>query len=116
VCGQVDDHPRHVIGLDYLPVDQQTPTHPDAASKMIEAAQATKDPNAVAAIIAHVQDNTTTLRHFDCCRSVGCPDGSCNVVTKGAEDLRGSDLQKHLTGSKAQKAAVDAGLLVGSEK
>lgn len=58
VCGQFDDHPRHVIG----------------------------EP-----------DNSTTLRHMDCCRDAGCPDGSCGEVTKGAESKRGAALVKHLT-------------------
>ena len=59
VCGQFDDHPRHVIG-DLL-------------------------------------DGSTTLRHMDCCREAGCPDGSCGEVTKGAESKRGAALVRHLT-------------------
>lgn len=35
-------------------------------------------------------------RHMDCCREVGCPDGSCVAVTEGAEGLRGLDLLEHI--------------------
>jgi hypothetical protein len=40
------------------------------------------------------------MRHMDCCREAGCPDGTCNEVTKGAEDKRGPALVKHLTRGK----------------
>ena len=105
-CGLVDDHPRHIIGLDYLPVTQHVQTPPDVAAKMIEAAD---DPNVRASVLAHIQDNTTIMLHMDCCRARGCPDGSCNVVTSGAEDLHGDDLVKHLTSKKTENAAVAAG-------
>lgn len=42
-------------------------------------------------------DGSTMIRHMDCCRDAGCPTGSCDEVTAGAEDLRGDDLLKHLT-------------------
>ena len=63
LCGQQDDHPRHVIAA---------------------------------------PDGSVDDRHMDCCRSAGCPDGSCGEVTKGAEDLRGDDLVKHLTKKKGR--------------
>jgi hypothetical protein len=46
--------------------------------------------------MAHVRDDRTTMRHMDCCREAGCPDGTCDLVTAGAEDLRGSDLVEHI--------------------
>ena len=106
-CGLVDDHPRHVYGLDYLPVEQHVQTPPEIASQMIAN---TDDPNVRMSLLAHIQDNTTVIKHFDCCRAAGCPDGSCGVVTAGAEDLRGKDLVEHLTGPKAKAAATRAGL------
>jgi hypothetical protein len=39
----------------------------------------------------------THMRHMDCCREAGCPTGSCDEVTAGAEDLRGEELREHLT-------------------
>lgn len=61
VCGQEDDHPRHVLAM---------------------------------------ADGSTQTRHMDCCREAGCPDGSCDEVTAGAEDLRGDELVAFLTGEK----------------
>jgi hypothetical protein len=47
----------------------------------------------------HIVDvgNTNQIRHIDCCRGAGCPDGSCDQVTAGAEELRGDALLEHLT-------------------
>lgn len=87
-CGQVDDHPRHVHG-----VESGAATNPEVAAAAVEAAA----PEDKAAIIAQIQDQTTVMKHMDCCRADGCPDGSCNIVTAGAEDKRGSALVKHLT-------------------
>ena len=61
ICGQEDDHPRHVIAQ---------------------------------------ENGTVSMRHMDCCREAGCPDGSCQEVTAGAESLQGDELVAHLTGAK----------------
>ena len=53
------------------------------------------DPRHVIAL----EDGGTLMRHMDCCREAGCPDGSCNEVTAGAENLRGEELIAHLTRS-----------------
>lgn len=50
--------------------------------------------------VANLDDGTIVTRHMDCCKTVGCPDGSCEVVTAGVEDLRGDELVAHLTGSE----------------
>ena len=92
-CGGVDDHPRHVFG--YAPGDAATEA--EIGSKAIENASAADR----AAIIAQVRDESTTMKHMDCCRADGCPDGSCNVVTAGAENKKGSALVKHLTSQSA---------------
>lgn len=94
VCGGVDDHPRHVFG--HAPGDGVTS---DAVAA--KALQNT-DPDNYLAVVAQVRDDSTTYRHMDCCRSVGCPDGSCNVVTQGAEDLQGMALVEHLTSRGGQ--------------
>lgn len=88
-CGQVDDHPRHVFAGS--PGDGITAA--EIGAKAIEAASDADK----AAIIAQVQDTTTTQRHMDCCRAAGCPDGTCAQVTAGAENKTGTALVKHLT-------------------
>lgn len=45
--------------------------------------------------------------HMDCCRDAGCPDGTCDILTKGAEGLAGKDFLDHLIGLDMQKAAND---------
>lgn len=42
------------------------------------------------------EDGPDMGRHMDCCRAGGCPDGSCDVVTAGAEELRGVELLDHI--------------------
>lgn len=37
-----------------------------------------------------------TAPHMDCCKAAGCPDGSCDIVTEGAEKLRGDKFRAHL--------------------
>ena len=89
VCGGVDDHPRHVY--DYAPGDAVTPD--EVATKMLDNAPA----EAKAAIFKHIRDDSTAYRHMDCCREAGCPDGTCDQMTAGAESLKGDALVKHLS-------------------
>lgn len=88
-CGGVDNHPRHVFA-----------TGPDDGASLAEVgAKAIENAAAEdrAAIIAQAQDTSTIMKHMDCCRADGCPDGTCYQVTAGAEDKRGPALVKHLT-------------------
>lgn len=98
VCGGVDDHPRHVVGYATPPEGQAGDgrSADEVASIAITNAQGLGG-DAVQQIVGQIRDDTTTMRHMDCCREVGCPDGTCNQVTAGAENLRGSDLVGHLT-------------------
>jgi hypothetical protein len=86
VCGGVDDHPRHVLAaaVGEIPVNQEN------LSKVL--ADDSLSPDDKAAIVADIVDTTTQLRHMDCCRSVGCPDGTCNAMPA----LKGADLLAHL--------------------
>lgn len=87
VCGQVDDHPRHVIA--YAP-GEAPPVNQEQIAAVIDLEGF--DGAQKAAFIADLQDTTLQLRHMDCCRSVGCPTGSCNEVP----DLRGPKLLAHI--------------------
>jgi hypothetical protein len=85
----VDDHPRHVYSQDGTTNGK---TAPDVAKKALAAAG-----DDFESIYAQVTDDTVTYKHMDCCRTDGCPDGTCDEVTKGAEDKKGNALVKHLT-------------------
>lgn len=87
-CGGVDDHPRHTHGLG---PEDPNPTSPEIAKLAIENAG-----EHLEAIITQVRDVATQVKHMDCCRADGCPDGTCHLVTAGVEDLRGYDLVDHL--------------------
>lgn len=93
VCGGVDDHPRHVYGV----AEGDGVTDPEVAALAISNV---KSPGDLPAIIAQVQDTSTIMRHMDCCREAGCPDGTCHIVTAGAESLRGAKLLAHIQGGK----------------
>lgn len=92
-CGGVDDHPRHVFAF----ADGDGKSDAAIAAAALRNASEEDAP----AIMAQIQDNSTTMRHMDCCREAGCPDGTCNTVTAGAEDKRGPALVKHLTSRSA---------------
>jgi hypothetical protein len=93
-CGGVDDHPRHVIAGNPgtgLP-------DPAVVTKILDLDDIASADRA--ALIADLYDTTLVLRHLDCCRAAGCPDGTCSEQTAGAEDLRGVDLLDHLMTGK----------------
>lgn len=90
VCFQVDDHPRHQIAnpIGAVPVDYE------GLKTVLRNVDAQTD--AGGKVIADFLDTSTQLRHLDCCRASGCPDGTCDAVTSGAESLKGEELQRHL--------------------
>ena len=88
-CGEVDDHPRHV----YAQAAGAAPTPSAVAEKALRNARKED----WATILDQVRDDSVAYKHMDCCASDGCPDGSCNLVRRGAEDKKGNDLVKHLT-------------------
>jgi hypothetical protein len=92
LCGGVDDHPRHVLaGGD---PDAYPKPSPETVRRVLEASPADDADR----LLGDLLDTGTSDRHMDCCRNAGCPDGSCDTVTAGAEDLRGVELLNHLTG------------------
>lgn len=97
-CGQVDDHPRHVVATP----DGEGRITQDAQVAAIQSAGSNAD--ALRAVLAHIADNSVVMKHMDCCREDGCPDGSCERVTAGAEDLKGEALVEHLTSQTPEEA------------
>ena len=95
-CGGVDDHPRHV----YATGPGDGASLAEVGAKAIEAAAAGDR----AAVIAQAQDTSTIMKHMDCCRTDGCPDGTCAQVTAGAEGKTGAALVKHLTSLPAPQS------------
>jgi hypothetical protein len=91
LCGDVDDHPRHVLaGGDRGIYPEPTPA---TVLKVVRTAPG----DLVDELLAQLLDTGSSDRHLDCCRDAGCPDGSCPARTAGAEELRGADLLAHLT-------------------
>lgn len=104
VCGQLDDHPRHVtavpIGYDgAVPDDAFLDRLPDGAP---------------ARAIAELMDPSTLVRHLDCCAAAGCE--SCQQAEQVNGGLRGAKLVakieggsiNHLSGSGPDIAAASA--------
>jgi hypothetical protein len=89
-CGQVDDHPRHV----WHHGNGDGKSDVEVGVKALAAAG--KDQVAYEMVLRHLKDDYTFMKHMDCCRAEGCPDGSCNEVTKGAETKTGDALRRHI--------------------
>lgn len=99
ICGQVDDHPRHVIAG---PDPNTFPRVPDDIVDKVLAAAPEQDRGR---LLRDLLDTGSSDRHLDCCRQAGCPDGSCDLVTQGAEQLRGGELRQHLQDNASDIAA-----------
>lgn len=104
VCGGVDDHARHVLaaGVGEIPVNQEN------LSRVL--ADDSLDPDTKAALVADIIDTTTQLRHIDCCRNVGCPDGTCNIILPAHVSLTGAEQLEYITttGVEAMDAVIAA--------
>lgn len=93
LCGGVDDHPRHVIAGSVPGQSVVDEPSEEIVNRVLDNAPA----ELRARLLRDLMDTGSSDRHMDCCREAGCPDGSCDQVTAGAEDLRGADLLAHLT-------------------
>lgn len=95
LCGDVDDHPRHVLaGRDIGTFD---PPSDEIVTKVLDNAP----PEHRARLLRDLQDTGTQERHLDCCREAGCPMPAdhplhCANRTLGAERKRGKALLTHL--------------------
>lgn len=92
ICGGVDDHPRHVLAGGIPGAVYDPPSE-----KIISLVMKNSPPDQLARLLRDLTDLSSADRHMDCCRTFGCPDGSCGLVTAGAENLRGDELLAHLT-------------------
>jgi len=88
VCGGVDAFPRHMLAAPQgaIPVNQA-----NLVKLMDDQTLSSVDR---ARIVADIIDTTTQLRHHDCCRKVGCPDGTCNLIPASITDH--AEIQDHI--------------------
>jgi len=82
VCGGYDDHPRHVVES----------VNGEVGVPSAEVIDTMVQNEASGQAIAEAMDPTTQMRHLDCCRDAGCPDGSCETQLEGAEGKTGKEL------------------------
>lgn len=87
VCKEIDDHPRHVVGVQpgTVPVDYDLIVTVSARTDLTEDEKRN--------IVAYLVDTSTDIRHMHCCSMAGCPDGTCDAHDNG---LMGSDLLAHI--------------------
>lgn len=90
LCGQVDDHPRHVLA--------GGTAFPKPSDAILDKVLAGAPSGQRGRLVNELLDTNASDRHMDCCRTAGCPDGTCNTQTAGAEGLRGGELLGHLMG------------------
>lgn len=91
ICGGVDDHPRHIIA------GAVRDTFPRVADHVVDQVLANAPEEHRSRLLRDLLDTGSSDRHLDCCREAGCPDGSCSIVTAGAEQLRGPELLDFLS-------------------
>jgi hypothetical protein len=96
-CGGVDDHPRHTFGGG----DRGAFPHvrPEAVAAVLGNPDLSDDDKG--RYVAELADLSTQALHYDCCRAHGCPKGTCDVLSAGAETLRGPVLRDHVAGFAA---------------
>lgn len=88
-CGQVDDHPRHVIAT--APGEGATP--PEMAEKALrEAAEKGYD---LSTLLQQLRDDQLLERHMDCCAAAGC-DVCAEQLSVADDDNHGLALAKAL--------------------
>lgn len=92
VCGQIDDHPRHIFAA------EGSGEVYAVNAKAVDAAYAKKGLGArdVVAIVRDLEDTSSLTRHMDCCREAGCPTGDCDNAPKKT----GNELLAAITGEK----------------
>lgn len=94
VCGQIDDHPRHIFDTNAA---ENFAVNEDA----IKAAFGANEDGKVSgmelyAIVTDLRDTSFLTRHFDCCRDAGCPTGECGAVLESVDNAHGLAIVKAL--------------------
>lgn len=91
VCGQLDDHPRHVTGLH---VDSQEGLPSPEFLAQLDAAAGERHANGLPPIptsaVAELMIPTTIVRHHDCCAAQGC--SICSTILGVTGDVTGDEL------------------------
>lgn len=95
LCGGVDDHPRHVLTGGTQTDDGMVPFEKPGQDILAKVLANAPESDRVR-LVDELLDINASDRHMDCCRVAGCPDGTCNTQTAGAEELRGGALLTHL--------------------
>jgi hypothetical protein len=95
LCGQFDDHPRHILEATFDP--KMASPSPEILTRLGESVDLSTPEGAQA--MASLFDPTVEYRHWDCCKAAGCPDGTCDKMLAAApEDARHGDaLVAHIT-------------------
>jgi hypothetical protein len=93
-CGGVDDHPRHTYGGHGSGRFQSA--RPEAVAAVLGNTALSDEEKALH--VADLTDLSSLALHYDCCRSMGCPTGTCDVLTTGVEEQRGGELRGHIGG------------------
>ena len=100
VCGQVDDAPRHVVAVED---GSAGVPGPDTLRALVDAG--ISDEGLVA-----ILDPTTSIRHMDCCASVGCPaepGAQCGDSERAGSGQKNDDLLLHIAGRDAVTAEAE---------
>jgi hypothetical protein len=87
-CGQVDDHPKHVINV------------PDGTAEAVPSDEflETLPAGVPGTALRELLKPTVVVRHQDCCAAAGCI--QCQAVEAASGGLRGNDLTAlHETGA-----------------
>lgn len=84
VCGGVDDSPRHVLAGEPGAAGEPSDAVVDATLDNLK----NFDGETRRRVLRDIMDTSSQDRHMDCCRSVGCPTGTCDQVP----DLRDGEL------------------------
>jgi hypothetical protein len=89
-CGQVDDHPRHVVAT--APGDGATP--PELAEKALNEAAEAGYP--LQALLLQLRDDAVLEKHMDCCAADGC-ETCAEQLSVAGDDNHGLALAKALS-------------------
>jgi hypothetical protein len=92
VCGQLDDHPRHVVQL-VGDATEGTPSDEFLAGLTMG--------DAPVYAVKQLVDGTFTCRHMDCCAANGCP--TCQATEAEYGERRGQKLIDHLAEERAKR-------------